>query len=343
MKLPRHSISTAALCLTSLALVPHARGADLTLPRDGWITWEVAAVDGAPDWCCYASNSWSSSEGFRNTPVTPCRLDGRQQSVGNVDGATTENFRIYVRTVGGKIDRLRAFSATCPVNAATGIRDFGTLAADDNARWLIDIARQQNPGAREHGETNLEEDVLAALAISRGDVARDGLANIARNDANVETRKQAVFWLARLRGSEGADITASIMFNDQSADVREHAAFALSDSRSPRAAADLIRLGNTDPDSNVRSQAWFWLAHNGAPEAENAIFAAIRKDADDEVREQAVFALSRLPNERATQALIAVVEDRSQSRESRKHAIFWLAQSESDSAQAYLEQVLTRN
>jgi hypothetical protein len=339
MKVP-HSISAAALCLSSLALAPHARGAEPTLPRDGWTSWAVAAVDEAPDWCCYSDNSWSSSEHFRNSPTTPCRLDGRAQSIGSQDGATTETFRIYVRTAGGKIDRLRAFSATCPVNASSAIQDLGTLAQDDNARWLIELAGQPHAGHK-HGESDLEEDILAALAITRGDVARAGMADIARKDTSVETRKQAVFWLAQLRGIEGADITASVMFNDKNADVREHAAFSLSQSKSPRAAADLIRLGNTDASSKVRSQAWFWLAHSEAQQAEDAIFTAIRKDPDDQVREEAVFALSRLPEQRATKALIAVAEDRSLTRDSRKKALFWLAESETDAAQAYLDQVLT--
>jgi len=58
------------------------------------------------------------------------------------------------------------------------------------------------------------------------------------------------------------------------------------------------------------------------------------------VREQAVFALSRLPDERATQALIAAAEDRSLAREQRKRAVFWLSQSESSAALAYLDKVL---
>ena len=106
-------------------------------------------------------------------------------------------------------------------------------------------------------------------------------------------------------------------------------------------AADLIRLGNTDRNSDVRAQAWFSLAHTGAPEAEAAIVAAVRKDSDHSVRERAIFALSRLPDERATRALIAAAEDQSLSRQERKRAVFWLAQSESDAAQAYLEQGLT--
>lgn len=335
MKPAHRALRPAALGLAACALAPQAFSADLTLPRDGWSSWQVAAVDAAPDWCC-----WSDSSNFRNAPQTPCRLDRKSNGFGSRNDATTDVVRIYARTAGGRVDRLRVFSATCPVETATPISNLGTVAQDDSARWLMDLAKQQNDGAGTRSHVK-DDDVLAALAMNRGDLARDGLAGIARNDARVATRKQAVFWLAQLRGREGADITSSVMFNDKNADVREHAAFALGQSKSPRVAADLIRLGNTDRDSEVRAQAWFWLAHTAAPEAEAAIVAAVRKDSDDNVRERAIFALSRLPDERATRALIAAAEDRSLSRDERKRAVFWLAQSESDAAQAYLEQVLT--
>jgi hypothetical protein len=350
MKLTHHSGSAAALYLTSLgltslgltslALAPQARAAELALARDGWTSWEVAAVDDAPDWCCWSENSWSDSRGFRNAPPRPCRLDSRQQVFGSHDDSTTDAVRVYARTAAGSIDRLRVFSATCPVDASTPIRDLGMVAQDDSARWLIDLARQQNSGT---ANKRLQEDVLAALAVNRGDLARDELAGIARNDSRVETRKKAVFWLALLRGREGADITASIMFNDRNADVREHAAFALGQSKSPRVPADLIRLGTTDREPDVRAQAWFWLAHTGAPDTESAIFAALDKETDEEVLERAIFALSRLPDERAPRALIAAAQDQSLSRKLRKRALFWLSQSESDMALTYLDQVLTTN
>ena len=287
-------ISTGALCLASLALEPKVFAAELTLPRDGWVSWQVAAVDAAPDWCC-----WSNSNNFRNAPRTACKLDGKQDSWGNRDDETTDQVRIYARTAGGKLDRLRVLSVTCPAQAATPIRDLGTVSENDSARWLVGLAKQKN------------EDVLTALAINRGDVARDALSDIARNDTRGETRQKAVFWLAQVRGQEGADIASSVMFNDKDPEVREHAAFALSQSATPRVEADLTRLLNTDQD--------------------------------DEVREGAVFALSQLPDERATPALIATAENRSLARELRKKAVFWLSQSESDAAQKYLERVLTAN
>jgi hypothetical protein len=294
MKSAYRWISAGALCLASLALEPKVFAAELTLPRDGWVSWQVAAVDGAPDWCC-----WSNSNNFRNAPRTACKLDGKQDSWGNRDDETTDQVRIYARTAGGKLDRLRVLSVTCPAEAATPIRDLGTVAENDSARWLVGLAKQKN------------ENVLTALAINRGDVARDALSEIARNDARGETRQKAVFWLAQVRGQEGADIASSVMFNDKDPEVREHAAFALSQSEAPRAEADLTRLLNTDKD--------------------------------DEVREGAVFALSQLPDERAARALIATAENRSLARELRRKAVFWLSQSESDAAQKYLERVLTAN
>jgi hypothetical protein len=294
MKSAYRWISTGALCLASLALEPKVFAAELTLPRDGWVSWQVAAVDGAPDWCC-----WSNGNNFRNAPRTACKLDGKQDSWGNRDDETTDQVRIYARTAGGKLDRLRVLSVTCPAQAATPIRDLGTVSENDSARWLVGLAKQKN------------EDVLTALAINRGDVARDALSDIARNDTRGETRQKAVFWLAQVRGQEGADIASSVMFNDKDPEVREHAAFALSQSATPRVEADLTRLLDTDQD--------------------------------DEVREGAVFALSQLPDERATRALIATAENRSLARELRKKAVFWLSQSESDAAQKYLERVLTAN
>jgi len=324
MKLSHFSISTAALCLGCFALAPRAQSAELTLPQDGWSSWQVGAVDQAPDWCC-----WSDGINFRDASRMSCRLDASSQSYGSRDHSTTDAVRVYAHSAGGRIDRLRVLSTTCPVEAATPIHDLGRIADDDSARWLLNQVGQDG--------------VLAALAINRGDVARDGLAGIARNDSRTETRKQAVFWMALMRGREGADITSSIMFTDKNAEVREHAAFSLAQAAAPRATADLIRLGNTDRDAEVRAQAWFWLAHTAAPEAESAIFTALRKETDPEVRERAILALSRLPDERAAKALLTIAEDRSQSRELRKRAVFWLSQSDSDAALTYLEQVLTAN
>ena len=321
-----------ALCLAASGLIPQGYAAELKLPRDGWTSWQIAAVDGAPDMCCW--NGWDVNDATR----TACALDDQRGNGGTRDHATIDAMRVYARLGGGKVERLRILSATCPVKAATPIAELSNVTVDDSARWLIGLTKQD--GSETGSRGNIGDDVLTALAMHRGDVACNALVSIAGGDARTDTRKKSVFWLAHMRGNAGADFATSIMFNDKDADMRKHAAFSITQSKSPRVAADLIRLGNTDKDSDVRAQAWFWLAHTGAANSEDAILAALRKDKDEHVREQAIFALSQLPEERGTRALISVAEDKSLTQEQRKRALFWLAQSESDGALAYIDKVL---
>ena len=323
----------AALWIAGFALTSQAHSDDLKLPRDGWTSWQVAAVENAPDWCC-----WGSGDN-RDASRATCKLDQDAGNFGSRDHMTTDTVKVYARLAGGKVERLRVLSAACPVEASAPIQDLGNVAADDSARWLATLAKGNDTGKGD----NFRENVLAGLAMHRSDVAQSALTELARGSASVETRKKAIFWLAMLRGTSGAEVVSSVMFNDKDPDVRQHAAFAMTESKSPRIAEELTRQGNTDTEGEVRAQAWFWLAHTGAASAEAAIIAALRKDKDDHVREQTIFALSQLPDERATRALVAVAEDKSLSHEQRKRAVFWLAQSESDDAQKYLEKVLVGN
>ena len=332
MNILNRSTCVLALFVAQAAMVSQVLAAELKLPREGWASWQVSAVENAPAWCCW--NSWKDID----ASPTSCRLDDRPDHYGTRRDETTDSVKVYARVAGGKIDRLQVLSATCPVETRTPIDELGSVTAEDSARWLIARAGQSGDDAG----NPISENALAALALHRGDFARNALAEFSR-DPRTETRKWAVFWLATLRGTEGADIASKLMFNDKAADVRKHAAFALAQTKSPRVAADLIRQGNTDKVGDVRAQAWFWLAHTGAVEAEKAIAAALRQDADEQVREQAIFALSQLPDDRAPRALIATAQDQTLSREQRKRAVFWLSQSESVEAQAYLEKVLARN
>ena len=317
-------------CLAPLGLLTVVHAADLPLPKDGWASWQVEAVEGAPAWCCW--NSWE-----RNARNAACKLDDDRNGSFNHDDSKADSMRIYARFAAGKVERVRALDSSCPVEAAAAVQDLGVVSTDDSARWLAALAKSgMEPGAR----GGLRENVVGALAVHRGDLAHDTLASIARADEHFELRKSAVFWLARMRGVPGAQVAASVMFEDKNPGMREHAAFAVSQSKSPDKAQDLARLGNTDENPDVRSKAWFWLAQTGAPKAEEFIGAALRTDRSDRVREEAVFALSQLPAERSAAALISVARDRSLAREQRKRAVFWLGQSHSKEAQDYLDKVL---
>lgn len=318
-------LTTLAAIGAALAFAPQARSADLPLPKEGWASWQVEAVDDAPAMCCWGS--WDDNP----VQTKACNLDGnKHQGSGSRDHQTTDAVRVYARFANGKLERLRTFAASCPVEAKTPIQKLDGISADDSARWLTGLTLRND----------LQDDVLASLAVHRGERAFDTMKRIANGETSGEKRNQAVFWIALARGVPGAEFATNKMFNDKDAGVRKHAAFAITVSKSPSIAPDLIKLGNTDKDGDVRAQAWFWLAHTGAPNAEQAITTAMKKDTDDHVREQAVFALSQLPDDRGTKALIAAAEDRSLTREQRKRAVFWLGQSESIDAQKFMDKVL---
>src|SRR5262249_6847896 len=109
-----------------IACAAAAPAAELPLAREGWSSWQVPAVDGAPGWCCTRK---------------PCRVAGSSEGYSVRDDETTDAVNVYARTSGGKVDSLQVFAASCPVEAKTQIQALD-VAPDDSARWLIDRAKQ---------------------------------------------------------------------------------------------------------------------------------------------------------------------------------------------------------
>lgn len=250
------SIATVrtTLCLGLLTLASEAHSADLTLPRDGWTSWQVAAVEGAPDWCCWSS--WNDRDASRAS----CKLDQNTGNFGGRDRKTTDSVRVYARLSSGKVEQLRALSATCPVEARTPIQELGTVSADDSARWLSALARRDDDAFK---SDDLRDNVLAALAIHRSDVAQNSLTEIARGKGSAEARKKAIFWLAQ-SGAPGAEATiTAALREDQDGQVRVQAIFALSQLPDERATRALVAVAEDRSLSHEqRKRAVFWLAQS---------------------------------------------------------------------------------
>jgi hypothetical protein len=297
------------------------------MSADGWHTWRVAAAESAPNWCCFA---WNGG----NLQTESCDLDSRHGNYGSSDDSVSGvgEMQMYALMNDGKVSKVRTLSPQCRVSSRVTITDLGFVAGDESIEWL---ARLVTP------RTKVSADALAAIAVHAGDNPLDVLVDVARDDGSFESRKDAIFWMAQVRGADAESQIEKLMFNDENPDFREHAAFALSQSDAPGRVVALVQLGNKDSAADVRSKAWFWIAQTGAAESEVEIQKAIRDERDSDVREQAIFALSQLPDERATEALVNVIEDRRLSSEDRKHALFWLAQLDSDPALAYLERILS--
>ena len=295
---------------------------------EGWYTWRVAATNNAPDWCCY---EWNRGVAKNKS----CDLDGKQSTFNSHSDVADfiDQMQVYVLLDRGDVEKIRIVSAQCPVRTRTEIVDLGIVDADESVNWL---------GKSISPRSHLSAHSLAAISVHEGEKSRDALIEVARHDADLENRKDSVFWMSQVRANDTASELKQLMFNDSNAELREHIAFALSQSIVPDRADALIQLGRKDKDSDVRSKAWFWLAQTGAAESEINIQKAIRDERNQGVRDELVFALSQLPDDRAFKALIAVIEDRKLSDEDREQALFWLAQSESDLAFEYLSELISR-
>ena len=108
--------------LTLLALAPFSAAAADDLSRrigsdDGWVSWQVPRVPDAGDACCHH---------IRGSVVEQrgCDLDGRQWNVSRPGDATGDagGLIVYAHVSHGTVDKVRAFSATCPVRSAEPLR-----------------------------------------------------------------------------------------------------------------------------------------------------------------------------------------------------------------------------
>lgn len=108
------------------------------------------------------------------------------------------------------------------------------------------------------------------------------------------------------------------------------------------AADALARYAEPGEALKTRKEALFWIGQLRGQDAGDVLFETIRRDDEPEILDHAVFAVSQLPGPRSTEALLDIVEDRSLSQDAREQALFWLAQSDSADAWAYIDRLLTR-
>lgn len=93
-------------------------------------------------------------------------------------------------------------------------------------------------------------------------------------------------------------------------------------------------------DRGVRKSALFWVGQEAADAAtEELSGVALADDEEQEVRDAAIFALSQRPENQAIGSLIEIARSAEQA-ESRRSAMFWLAQSEDERVVDFFEEIL---
>lgn len=93
-------------------------------------------------------------------------------------------------------------------------------------------------------------------------------------------------------------------------------------------------------DEGVRTSAVFWVGQEAADAATEGLGEmAMDRDEEQEVRDAAVFALSQRPNDEAVPVLIQIART-APGAETRRSAMFWLADSEDERALEFFEDIL---
>jgi len=104
---------------------------------------------------------------------------------------------------------------------------------------------------------------------------------------------------------------------------------------------DLLEVAkDRNVDEDARTSALFWVGQEAADAAtEGLADVAMDEDEDQDVREAAVFALSQRDPDEGVPILMQIART-AKEPETRRSAMFWLAQSEDERVYAFFEEIL---
>lgn len=292
-----------------------------------WVEYDAPLVDGVGSPCCV---DWRRGHA---DPVH-CTLQERSWNFSTgPDRRRDDTLRVFVRRGADGPDRVRAVGAGCAI-------DTGTAAVALVPGVDVAAAASYLGAAVPAMDRNARDDGIATIALHAGRAANDALARLAAPGQAAEVRRNALFWLGHTRGEDGLPVLRDTLARETDAGLLGHAVFALSQSNAGSARSVLRELARSDRRPAVRGEALFWLAQVKDAQAETLARAALADGSGKAVRDKAIFALAQLPPERAIPALEALARDRTQAADTRREALFWLAQQDDDRALDVFDELL---
>jgi len=286
----------------------------------------LVAATPQPAWIAYSVPS-------TRTVALGCEFvsrDGAWWSNGTVHLEPPANSLILFRVVAGAVERIRALSPDCEIDAG-----------DAPFHWLADVAPAQSV-ALLAGFATRESPIASAVgAIAvHADPAADGvLDRFAAAGQPDSLRQRAIAQLGSARGRHGFEVLKSLIGGDPDTRIRTRAAAALGNSQEPEAFDLLISVSQSAADSKLRAQAVRELGRKRGAKAVAAIGAALDKDTDPGVQRAACAALQSLPDGEGVPRLIQFARATG-DRELRRQAMTWLQNSHDARALAFFESVL---
>lgn len=228
-----------------------------------WVAWEAAAADPESRMCC--GEGWSDAR----PPGAACSLEPgaggavlRRDPAAGTSLEPAETFFVFARLEGGAVERVRIFSADCPLDGrGRGIVWLTKVPAAESVSFLASLAEDDSASRR------AAQGALVALSQHAAPEAVARLIRLARTAAQARVRGDALFWLSQRASSRIEGVLADAAREDPETDVKKRAVFALSQLPAGQGIPRLVEIARTHPNTAVRRQAMFWLGQSKDPRA----------------------------------------------------------------------------
>jgi HEAT repeat protein len=161
---------------------------------------------------------------------------------------------ILFRIVSGAVDRIRALSPDCEIDAA-GVP----------VHWLADVRPADSVALLATFDMN---QALTAIAMHADPAADAALERFVAAGQPETARRRAAFWLGAARGQRGLDIVKDLLAKDASEPLRRQTISGLAANRQPAALDLLISIARTDRDPQIRKQAFNAIGRSRDPRAQ---------------------------------------------------------------------------
>jgi hypothetical protein len=211
------------------------RGLLAAQPQPAWIGYTVPSIRSYDLGCEYVS------PGGRTAPGV-VHLEPPDQAV------------ILFRIVSGAVDRIRALSPDCEIDAA-GVP----------VHWLADVRPADSVALLATFDTN---QALTAIAMHADPAADAALEHFVAAGQPETARRRAAYWLGAARGQRGLDIVKDLLAKDASEPLRRQAISGLASNRQPAALDLLISIARSDRDPQIRKQAFNAIGRSRDPRAQ---------------------------------------------------------------------------
>ncbi|MEW6365702.1 MAG: HEAT repeat domain-containing protein [Acidobacteriota bacterium] len=204
---------------------------------------------------------------FAETPVYWLGIAGNEESVDVVEAAFAgspsadlKNTLLFIAS-SHRGARGRAFLKEVALGQdVSSVREkavfwLGCFADPGSLGDLMEIYGRENS---EH----VRKQIVFAVSLNKSSEATSQLVVFARNDADREIRKTAVFWLGQRASAECVKALRDIV-EDDSSGLKEQAVFAISQLPKSQSVPMLIEIAKTNASASVRKKAIFWLGQTG--------------------------------------------------------------------------------